>query len=122
VTGDELDLSVSPNWIRVARLDELREDHISGFVVDGQAVVVVRVGSDVFALGGTCTHRQAPLAEGIVFGPTIVCPWHLARFDVRSGRAVCAPATGALQTYDVTAVGHDIYVNARARVGKERST
>src|SRR5688572_22462596 len=60
--------------------------------VNGEAVMLVRQGENIFATGATCTHYSGPLAEGLVVGETIRCPWHHARFSLRSGEAEGAPA------------------------------
>ncbi len=64
--------------------------------VGGDAVLLVRHGDQFFAVGAHCTHYHAPLADGLVAGETLRCPWHHAAFDLRTGEALTAPAFSPL--------------------------
>ncbi len=79
----------------------------------GEAIVVVRLGADVHAIGASCTHYGGPLAEGTVDGHTIRCPWHHACFDLRTGKAVGAPALADNACYEVARAGDLVQVRTK---------
>jgi NADPH-dependent 2,4-dienoyl-CoA reductase/sulfur reductase-like enzyme/nitrite reductase/ring-hydroxylating ferredoxin subunit len=76
----------------------------------GKAVLVARVGDELFALGATCTHYSGPLGEGLVVGDTVRCPWHHACFSLRSGEALRAPALNPVACWEVSQHGDTIVV------------
>jgi NADPH-dependent 2,4-dienoyl-CoA reductase/sulfur reductase-like enzyme/nitrite reductase/ring-hydroxylating ferredoxin subunit len=66
-----------------------------------EAVVVARRGSEVFAVGASCTHYGGPLAKGLFVGDTVHCPLHHACFSLRTGEALAAPAFDPIACYRV---------------------
>ena len=85
--------------------------------VDDEAVVLVRRGDELFAVGAKCTHYGGPLAEGVVIGDTIRCPWHHACFNLRSGEVLRAPARDPLPRWRVEVSDGIAY--ARERIERE---
>lgn len=80
----------------------------------GEALVLVRAGDEVFATGATCTHYSGPLAEGLVVGRTLRCPWHHACFSLETGEAVGAPALSPIPCYAIVRDG------GKVKVGEKR--
>lgn len=69
--------------------------------VGEETVFVLRVGSSIAAFGASCTHLGGPLEDGLVDGAQAICPWHHACFDLRTGKALTAPAFNPLERFKV---------------------
>ncbi len=78
--------------------------------VAGEAVLVARNGGSLFAIGAECIHYHGPLAEGVLVGDTVRCPWHHACFSLRTGEALRAPALNAVACRRVEERDGRIYV------------
>ncbi|MDV3256416.1 MAG: FAD-dependent oxidoreductase [Sphingomonas sp.] len=85
---------------------------LSGHVGD-EAVLLVRRGTEYFAIGAACTHYGGPIAEGLLVGDTVRCPWHHACFDLRTGQPLRAPALDPLPCWRVEIKGELAVVGAR---------
>jgi NADPH-dependent 2,4-dienoyl-CoA reductase/sulfur reductase-like enzyme/nitrite reductase/ring-hydroxylating ferredoxin subunit len=88
--------------------------------VGDEAVLLLEQEGTLFAIGATCTHYGGPLAEGLVVGETIRCPWHHACFNLRTGDVIRPPALNSLQCWRVEHKDGRVYV--RERQHPERST
>lgn len=90
--------------------DDIPDGGMIGGHVDDQSVIIARQGNDVFAIGGQCTHYGAPLADGLVVGTTVRCPWHHACFDLRTGEALEAPALNPVSRWEIVRDGKTVRV------------
>jgi len=91
---------------------------LAGHVGD-EPVLLARVGEEVLAVAGKCTHYGGPLAEGILVDDTVRCPWHHACFNLRTGEALAAPAFNPLQRWSVERRGDRIVVTGQVPADKE---
>jgi NADPH-dependent 2,4-dienoyl-CoA reductase/sulfur reductase-like enzyme/nitrite reductase/ring-hydroxylating ferredoxin subunit len=81
--------------------------------VGDEEVLLVKRDSEIFAIGAHCTHYHGPLAEGLVVGETIRCPWHHACFSLRTGEAVRAPALDPVACWRVERTGDMVFVREK---------
>lgn len=98
--GDELK---GPDLKEGVAASELKEGRGLAGHFDGDAVLLVRRGDVIHAIGAKCTHYGGPLDEGVVAGDTVRCPWHHACFSLRTGEALLAPALADLATFETEA-------------------
>ena len=94
-------------------MDTIADGSMLAGHVGEQAVLLARRGSEFFALDATCTHYGGPLAEGLIVGETVRCPWHHACFSLRTGEALHAPALSALGCWSVEARDGKVFVRKR---------
>jgi 3-phenylpropionate/trans-cinnamate dioxygenase ferredoxin component len=96
---------------RACAVDDLREGTSLAVTVDGVDVAIVRDGEDVYAIRDECSHAAVPLSEGDVEGCEIECWLHGSRFDLRTGKPTCLPATEPVAIYPTTVEGGDVLVD-----------
>src|SRR5204863_9645982 len=94
-------------------LDKLAEGEMLLGHAFGEPVLAARRGGDVFAIGAICTHYGGPLVKGLMVDCTVRCPWHHARFDLRTGEALAAPALNDVASWKVEKRGEQFFVTGR---------
>jgi NADPH-dependent 2,4-dienoyl-CoA reductase/sulfur reductase-like enzyme/nitrite reductase/ring-hydroxylating ferredoxin subunit len=109
VSAEATELS-GPDFVAGVPFESIPDGGMIGGHANGQAVVLFRDGDDVSAIGGQCTHYGGPLADGIVVGHTVRCPWHHACFDLRTGEALHAPALNPVAKWEVKREGDTVKV------------
>ena len=101
---------------------DLKEGAMLTGRVGDEEVLLVRRGGAVCAIAPHCTHYHGPLADGLVVGNTIRCPWHHACFDLTTGEALAAPALSPLTCWDVEERGGKIVVKAKKKQAASKKT
>jgi apoptosis-inducing factor 3 len=94
---------------------------ILGRVGDDE-VVLARSGAELFAIRAQCSHYRGPLAEGLVVGDTVRCPWHHACFSLRTGEALRAPALDPIPCWRVERDGDRIFVREKLPAARPTPT
>jgi NADPH-dependent 2,4-dienoyl-CoA reductase/sulfur reductase-like enzyme/nitrite reductase/ring-hydroxylating ferredoxin subunit len=117
--ADQQAQPAGPDLSQGVALSDFSSATLVGHVGD-EDVLLVRSGSEIFAIDAHCSHYHGPLAEGLVDGESIRCPWHHACFDLRTGEAAHAPAFNALAVWQVERQDDRIVVRQKREQPKPR--
>lgn len=101
---------MSANWIELAAVEAIPEDDVIGIDAGGKSFALYMVHGEVYVTDNICTHGNARLCDGFLEGHEIECPLHQGKFDIRNGKAMCAPLTEDVKTYPVKIEGTRVFV------------
>src|SRR5215468_12358110 len=109
-----------PDLTQGVALNDIADGAMLGGRVGDDAVLLARRGNELFAIGATCSHYGGPLAEGLMVGDTVRCPWHHACFSLRTGEAVAAPAFNPMPCWRVEKRNGSIFVREKIEPAGKR--
>ena len=98
------------DFVEVAKVDDVPPGSSKLVVVNGEQIALFNDNGTFYALSNRCSHARGPLVDGEVKDGKVVCPWHAAEFDLKSGAALCRPARGPVPAYQVKLEGDAILV------------
>lgn len=102
---------MSLEFVKAAHRTELAPGQKKLVYLDGQRVLLVNVEGSYYALQEVCSHAQAFLSRGQLYGDEIVCPLHGSAFSVSTGAVLSSPANEDLNVYAVRVEGDDILIS-----------
>lgn len=98
-------------WIDALAQDAVPDEDVVAIDVQGRELAFYGVEGQVYVTDNICTHGHARLSDGFLEGSEIECPLHQGKFDVCSGKAMCAPLTEDIRTYPVKIENGRVYVD-----------
>jgi len=98
-----------PRFVKLATLNELPAGAAREVEFEGRVYALYNIDGVISAIDGICPHQGGPLAEGIVEGTTVTCPWHGWQFDIRTGKTPLGPKI-TQSVYDVKIEDQDVLV------------
>lgn len=102
---------MSENWIEALALAAVPEGDVTAVSINGKDIAIYDVEGDIYATDNICTHGHARLSDGFLEGKEIECPLHQGRFDVCTGKALCAPLNEDIKIYPVKVDNGRVFVN-----------
>jgi nitrite reductase/ring-hydroxylating ferredoxin subunit len=98
-------------WVKVAGVSDVAEGHVHAVRVGDREIALYHLPGGTFhATDNICSHEYAQLSDGWLEDGCIECPLHAARFDIKTGKALCAPAEQDLQVFETRVDGSDLLI------------
>ena len=97
-------------WKQVAPISDIPINQLTRVQVDNEAILIYRTAEGVHAYPDLCTHEAVPLSDGYLVKDIVICRLHGAKYDLRTGACLKAPARADLQAYAVQIVGGILYM------------
>jgi NADPH-dependent 2,4-dienoyl-CoA reductase/sulfur reductase-like enzyme/nitrite reductase/ring-hydroxylating ferredoxin subunit len=97
-------------WLKVAKVSDLEESIPVKVMFNDQEVFLVKREGVLYACGNKCMHYGGPLNEGLLKEHIVTCPWHNAKYDIRTCKMIAPPALEDLPSYAIKLEGGDIFL------------
>jgi 3-phenylpropionate/trans-cinnamate dioxygenase ferredoxin subunit len=97
-------------FVKVASTGDIAPGERLWLEFEEETVVLFNVNGSYYCIADVCTHDGGPLEDGQLEDHEVECPRHGARFDVRTGAALCLPAVTPVPTFEVKVEGDEIYI------------
>src|SRR5262245_37188469 len=98
------------DFVKVADTKDIQPSQMKEAQINGENICIVNVEGKYYAIGNICTHEGGPLADGVLEGYEVECPWHGSKFDARTGKVTNPPATKPEPAYEVKVDGNSILI------------
>lgn len=99
-----------PKWVDVGIPTEIANQECKIIEIDNIPIAIFNLNGDFCAIQDNCPHQHLPLADGLVEDCTITCPYHGAKFNLKTGELLSPPACDNLTTYPTRVVDGKIQI------------
>lgn len=104
----------------IGKSDEFLDGHMREIQVgddkEKDVILVVRHQGQLYSVGSKCSHYGAPLATGMLFDDLVICPWHYAVFDIKTGYNEAGPMINALPKYEIWEKEGQVFVKVPKKI------
>ncbi len=103
----------------IGTLDAFPDGAGTKIEIGSATIAVFRVDDCVYAIADRCSHMEASLSEGELFGFEIECPRHGAEFDIKTGAVCSLPATKPVASYPTEITDGEVFLTIEDEASDE---
>ena len=95
----------------VGKTSDIQEGNLVHLTASGKEVVVTKLDGNYYAIDNICTHAGAELHEGQLDNNELTCPWHGAKWDIKTGSLIAFPQKlNPLQSHKVLVENDTLFI------------
>jgi 3-phenylpropionate/trans-cinnamate dioxygenase ferredoxin subunit len=98
-------------FVKVAKTSDIPAGTVKSFIVENQLIAIFNLNNNYYALRDQCSHMDLPLSDGQLEDGVVVCAYHGAEFDIKTGDVLCMPAVEPVESFEVKVEDKQIYVS-----------
>ena len=98
------------NLVNVGKTSDVPEGEMKLVEVGEERILLSNIGGNFYAIGEVCSHADGPLSDGDIEDDEVECPFHGARFNLKTGLNTSPPAYEAVPCYPVSVQNDDILI------------
>lgn len=98
-------------FVKVAKISDIPAGTAKSFIVENEIVAIFNLNNKYYALKDQCSHMNLPLSDGLLVDGVVVCAYHGAEFDIKTGEALSLPAVEPVEAFEVRIEDEQIYVS-----------
>ncbi len=93
---------------KTSDIEEGKLVHITAF---GKELLLKKLDGNYYAIDNICTHAGAELHEGELSNSELTCPWHGAKWDIKTGSLISFPQKlKPLQSHSVSVENDTLFI------------
>ena len=101
---------MTDDWVFAIDVEDVDDEDVAPIEIEGEEIAIYRNNGQFYASVDKCTHGDALLSDGIVVGDVIECPLHQGRFCIKTGKALSAPVSVPIETFEVKVENGKVFV------------
>ena len=95
----------------VGKTSDIEEVKLVHITASGKELVVTKLDGNYYAIDNICTHAGAELHEGELSNSELTCPWHGAKWDIKTGSLISFPQKlKPLQSHSVSVENDTLFI------------
>ncbi len=97
-------------YVKIAETKDFSKNQMQVFNLKGREILLIKLDGKFHAFDNRCPHMGYPLFFGSLEGDTLICGFHSAKFNVKTGKSLGSVTSEPLKTFPVKIQNSSIFI------------